>query len=118
MWRTNDGRLLVWDWERFEATTPAGLDLLHFRLNDQFVRGGRTSSGLGEFLLSNATEILAPVPQVDDAQIAAILYLVHIGVRYEVDRQADAGAELGRIETWLLPAVTARLADLALTKRA
>jgi hypothetical protein len=116
MWLTTDGPLLVWDWERFETATPAGLDLLHFRLNDQFVRRGRTSSGLGELLLSNAAETLAPAA-VDDPLVAAILYLVHIGVRYEVDRQAEAGAELGRIENWLLPAVTARLADPALTKR-
>lgn len=117
MWATTDNKLLVWDWERYEAATPAGLDLLHFWLNDQFVRSDRSGSGLGERLISRANEILAPLSDVDDPQLAAALYLVHLGVRYEVDRQADAGAVLGRIESWLLPAVTAWLADPALTKR-
>ena len=33
----------------------------------------------------------------------AMLYLVEIGTRYLRDRQADAGARLGRVDAWLLP---------------
>lgn len=120
MWVTADNKVLVWDWERYDAATPAGLDLLHFRLNDQFVRSDRSDRSvrsLGELVISTAAETLAPLNDVGDPQLAAVLYLVHLGVRYEVDRQAEAGAVLGRIENWLLPAVTTWLADPALTKR-
>jgi hypothetical protein len=107
MWLTDHG-LLVWDWERFERETPAGLDLLHFRLNDRVVRGEWSRAEAGHRLTGEARELLA-----DSAGVAplhsVVLYLVHLGLRYEADGQAAAGAALGSLETWLLPALEAGL---------
>jgi hypothetical protein len=117
MWLTAQG-LLVWDWERFETETPAGFDLLHFRLNDQFVRGGWSREDAAHRLIAEAPEVLAHGGSADPALHTVLLYLVHLGLRYEADGQAAAGAALGHLETWLLPAVEAGLANPALTKRA
>jgi Phosphotransferase enzyme family len=116
MWLTERG-LLVWDWERFETTTPAGLDLLHFRLNDRFIRGSWTREDAALQLIAEAPEILAQSDSADPPLHTVLLYLVHLGLRYEADGQAAAGAALGHLETWLLPAVEAGLGDPALRKR-
>jgi hypothetical protein len=116
MWQTERG-LLVWDWERFETATPAGLDLLHFRLNDQLIRKAWSRDAAGHRLLAEAPEILALDPYADAAAPTALLYLVHLGLRYERDGQAAAGAALGRLDEWLLPAVEAGLAEAAVANR-
>jgi hypothetical protein len=136
MWLTRQG-LLVWDWERFERETPQGFDLLHFRLNDQFIRGGWSRAEAAHRLVAEAPEVLslvaeapevlslvAEAPEVlahggttDPPPHTVLLYLVHLGLRYEADGQAAAGVALGHLETWLLPAIETGLADPALTKR-
>jgi hypothetical protein len=116
MWLTDRG-LLVWDWERFETQTPAGFDLLHFRLNDQFIRGGRTSEGVGDRLVADAPGVLETGEIDAPALHTVLLYLVHLGLRYESDGQAAAGSRLGQLESWLLPAIEAGLADPGLVNR-
>jgi hypothetical protein len=116
MWLTGD-RLLVWDWERFETETPAGFDLLHFRLNEQFIRSGRRADRAGYQLLADAPAVLAQSGFDDPPLHTVLLYLIHLGLRYEADGQATVGPALGRLDTWLLPALESGLADGALTKR-
>lgn len=116
MWLAGD-RLLVWDWERFERETPAGFDLLHFRLNEQFIRGGRRLDDAGYRLLADAPDVMAHSGCSDSPLHTVLLYLIHLGLRYEADGQAIAGPPLGRLETWLLPALEAGLSDPAITKR-
>jgi hypothetical protein len=116
MWLTDD-RLLVWDWERFESRTPAGFDLLHFRLNEQFIRGGRRPADAGHQLRTDAADVLRHSGSPDRPLHTVVLYLIHLGLRYEADGQAAVGPALGRLDTWLLPALEAVLADSALTKR-
>jgi len=113
MWLTDDA-LLVWDWERYEPATPAGLDLLHFRLNELYVRAPADLPSLADRVVADAPGVLARLGAGDaDPAVSALLYLVHLGLRYERDRQADAGAAIGHLERWLLPTVEAALADLA-----
>ena len=60
-----------------------------------------------------AAQVLAGVPALlapfglDPADAAAVgrLYLVELAARYLLDGQAAAGARLGRVERWLLPAL-------------
>lgn len=108
MWLTDDA-LLVWDWERFEHETPAGLDVLHFRLNDRVVRGAWSRAEAGHRLTAEARELLADSDVSGPPLHSVLLYLVHLGLRYEADGQAAAGASLGALEAWLLPAVEAGL---------
>jgi hypothetical protein len=112
MWLTDRG-LLVWDWERFERETPQGFDLLHFRLNDQLIRGTWTRVDAAHRLIAEAPDLLTA-----DPSRTALLYLLTIGLRYEADGQAAAGAAIGRLEDWLLPALEAGIADPAPAKRA
>ena len=53
-----------------------------------------------------APSSLAPfgVPAAE-ARLVAVLYLAELSVRYLADRQAEAGARLGRPGTWLIPAI-------------
>jgi hypothetical protein len=37
--------------------------------------------------------------------VVALLYLAELSTRYLADRQAEAGARLGRPGTWLIPAI-------------
>jgi hypothetical protein len=116
MWLTSQG-LLVWDWERFETETPQGFDLLHFRLNSQFIRGAWSRAGAAHQLVAEAPDILGIDPGATPAPHTVLLYLIHLGLRYEADGQAAAGAALGHLETWLLPAVEAGVVDPTLTGR-
>jgi hypothetical protein len=101
-----DGRVLVWDWERFDADVPVGYDALHLRLQTAVTRAGTDPLAAARSLLAGAAATLAPFGQpAPVAGSAAALYLVELAARYLRDRQAEAGARLGNVATWLLPAV-------------
>ena len=102
---TADG-LLVWDWERFAPGVPVGFDPLHYRLQSDVVRRRRPPADAAAACVRDAAACLAPfgVP-ADEAQPVAILYLAELSARYLADRQAEAGARLGRPGTWLIPAI-------------
>jgi Phosphotransferase enzyme family len=99
------GRALVWDWERFQAGIPIGYDALHYWLQAR-VNTGSVPQAVAEDAVAEAPAVLAPfrVPP-DTARLIATLYLFEIAVRYVEDRQAEAGAMLGDVGTWLLPAL-------------
>jgi len=104
-----DGRVLVWDWERFDADVPLGYDALHLRLQTAVTRSGADPLDAARALLADAASTLAPFAQPAAGHVAA-LYLVELAARYLRDRQAEAGARLGHVDTWLLPAVEQWLA--------
>jgi hypothetical protein len=100
------GRARVWDWERFETGVPVGYDALHYRLQGDIVRGGTNPETAAHATLAGASETLAPFGvEPGAAALVAALYLTEIAVRYGHDGQAEAGAKLGRTDTWLLPAL-------------
>jgi hypothetical protein len=105
------GELLVWDWERFTPGVPIGFDALHYALQ----KG--VSAGAGEAVaevLARAPELLLPfgVVQRQAVEVTALLYLIDLAARYVADRQAEAGARLGVLGTWLLPVLVARVEAL------
>jgi hypothetical protein len=102
---TADG-LLVWDWERFAAGVPVGFDPLHYRLQSDVVRRRRPPAEAAAACVRDAAACLAPfgVP-AGEARLVAVLYLAELSARYLADRQAEAGARLGRPGTWLIPAI-------------
>jgi hypothetical protein len=91
-----DGRVLVWDWERFDSDVPVGFDALHLRLQRAITRLGAPPFEAAHALFDDSPEIVTT------------LYLVHLGTRYLHDRQAEAGVRLGRVGEWLLPVLTQR----------
>jgi hypothetical protein len=101
------GQALVWDWERFATGVPVGYDAVHYRLQGDIVRGGADPEAAAEAVLAGAAGMLAPFGiEPDAAGLVAALYLTELAARYVSDGQAEAGARLGEVGTWLLPALT------------
>jgi hypothetical protein len=107
------GRAMVWDWERFETGVPVGYDAVHYWMQDQLICAGSAARTVAEAGFSAAAEILGPLGiDAGAAELVTMLYLIEIAVRYLHDGQAEAGAALGRIDTWLLPALVARTREI------
>jgi hypothetical protein len=103
----SDGCALVWDWERFGAGVPVGYDAVHYQLQGAVVRDSVAADVAAETAITRAAGILAPLRvEPAAATLVAMLYLVEIAARYLHDGQAEAGARLGRIDTWLLPVLS------------
>jgi hypothetical protein len=99
-------RLLVWDWERFASGVPVGVDALHYDLQEAVTRGGVAPDVAVQATMGRSAELLRPFGVPDaSARLVMSLYLVGIAVRYLQDGQAEAGARLGRLGEWLLPAL-------------
>ncbi|HLL66169.1 MAG TPA: hypothetical protein VK453_10540 [Micromonosporaceae bacterium] len=108
--------ILVWDWERFTTGVPTGFDALHHRLqcNIAAATGGDAGAAVGA-MLDDAAALLQPFGALNrrEADVVALLYLIDLAARYLADRQAEAGAPLGVLGTWLLPVLVARAGTLA-----
>ncbi|MCM4079915.1 hypothetical protein [Paractinoplanes hotanensis] len=104
--------LLVWDWERFASGVPLGFDAVHHELQKRIQETADAKEAV-EATVRGAAELLAPfgVP-VDGREVTALLYLVDLATRYLTDRQAEAGARLGVLGTWLLPVLIRRVEEL------
>jgi hypothetical protein len=108
-------RLLVWDWERFTAGVPLGFDALHYALQREISASSNGGAGAAVgAMLARAPELLLPFGVVarQAVEVTALLYLVDLAARYVADRQAEAGARLGVLGTWLLPVLVARVEAL------
>jgi hypothetical protein len=104
--------LLVWDWERFATGVPLGFDAVHHELQRRIQSSG-DARGAVEATVRRADELLAPFGVAPVArETTALLYLVDLAVRYLTDRQAEAGARLGVLGTWLLPVLIRRVEEL------
>jgi hypothetical protein len=104
--------LLVWDWERFATGVPMGFDAIHHELQRR-IQSTDDARDAVEQTVRRAGELLAPfgVPPAG-REVTALLYLVDLAVRYLTDRQAEAGARLGVLGTWLLPVLIRRVEEL------
>jgi hypothetical protein len=99
-------RIQVWDWERFETGVPIGYDALHFALHRAVARDPDHPRYAATQLMDESAALLAPFgTSVQAARLVATLYLLDLGARYLKDRQHEAGAALGDLRSWLIPAV-------------
>jgi len=106
-------KLLVWGWERFTLGVPMGFDALHHELQRR-VQAETDARACVRDLVTQAPTLLDPFDVVPDGREAtALLYLVDLAARYLGDRQAEAGARLGVLGTWLLPVLIDRVGRLA-----
>ncbi len=103
------GSLLVWDWERFTLGVPLGFDALHYELQRR-IQTDPDAAAAVERTVTRAPRLLAPfeVPRAA-TELTALLYLIDLAARYLADRQAEAGARLGVLGTWLLPVLVRRV---------
>lgn len=112
---TSDGsRAIVWDWERFEGGVPVGYDAAHYHTQLAIVRRRVAPLDATQGFVATAPGVLGPfVGTRRAAQVTALLYLIEVGTRYTVDGQAEAGARLGNLNAWLLPALRSGIDALA-----
>ncbi|MFI5935604.1 hypothetical protein [Actinoplanes sp. NPDC051494] len=104
--------LLVWDWERFAKHVPVGFDAVHHELQRRIQSSGDAGAAV-EATVRRADELLAPFTVAPEVrELTALLYLVDLATRYLADRQAEAGARLGVLGTWLLPVLIRRVEEL------
>lgn len=104
--------LLVWDWERFAQGVPMGFDAVHYELQRR-IQSSSDAAGAVEATVRRAADLLAPFGVPAGArELTALLYLVDLATRYLTDRQAEAGARLGVLGTWLLPVLIRRVEEL------
>jgi hypothetical protein len=104
--------LLVWDWERFAQHVPVGFDAIHHELQRRIQAGGDATAAV-EATVRKAGDLLQPFAVAPEVrELTALLYLVDLAVRYLTDRQAEAGARLGVLGTWLLPVLIRRVEEL------
>ncbi|WP_433828436.1 hypothetical protein ACQP2E_03510 [Actinoplanes sp. CA-015351] len=107
-----ENALLVWDWERFATGVPAGFDAVHHELQRRIQSTGDARAAV-EATVHSSDALLAPFGVAPvSREITALLYLVDLAVRYLTDRQAEAGARLGVLGTWLLPVLIRRVEEL------
>ncbi|WP_025273876.1 hypothetical protein [Haloglycomyces albus] len=98
--------IYLWDLERYESDVPLGFDALHYRLQDAIVTEQRNPKTALEELLRAAPALLEPFNvTATQARATAVLYIIDLAVRYAIDRAAEAGAALGALGSWLLPAL-------------
>lgn len=101
-----DDRLLVWDWERFRHGVPVGADLMHHALQTDLVAQLAEPRDAANRLVADAAERLAPLGVAPTAAlVTALTYCIDLAARYLADRQQEAGARLGDVGTWLVPAI-------------
>jgi hypothetical protein len=91
---------------------PAGFDAIHHELQKRIQSTGDAADAV-EATVARAGELLAPFAVAPEArELTALLYLVDLATRYLSDRQAEAGARLGVLGTWLLPVLIRRVEEL------
>jgi hypothetical protein len=106
------GTVLLWDWERFDTGVPIGFDALHYDLQHRLASGGDAAEAV-RATVAGAARLLVPFGVAPlAARVTGALYLIELAARYLADRQAAAGARLGVLGTWLLPALLHQLAQL------
>lgn len=101
-----DGRVILWDWERWGHGAPVGFDLLHHDLQSWIHRDGIAPMDAAVALIARADVTLSPLGvRPSSAPAVARDYLIRLAARYAADEQDQAGSVLGKIEHWLFPAV-------------
>lgn len=96
----------VWDWERFEVGVPLGFDILHHDLHRWITIERMSPEDAAERLLARSSELLVDTASPVECRATARVYLLTLAERYLRDDQEGAGADLGRVTSWLLPALT------------
>lgn len=101
-----DGTPVLWDWERWQDGVPLGCDLLHHDLQRRITVDRTPLRTAADTLVATAADRLGPlgVP-ADAAALVVAEYLIRLAARYVADGQADAGAAVGDVESWIVPAL-------------
>jgi hypothetical protein len=95
-----DGRLLVWDWERYRTGVPLGFDAVHHFFHRALRRMGPATAARSCF--AHAVRVLAPYGlSAAQAKRTVLLYLIALADRHAADGHEPLGPPSG----WLNPIV-------------
>lgn len=98
--RGPDGRLLVWDWERFGTGVPLGFDAVHHFFQRTLRRDDPATAARA--CVARALRVLAPFGlSASESRLTALRYLITLADRHA----ADGHTPLGPPELWLNPVV-------------
>jgi hypothetical protein len=103
------GALLVWDWERFTLGVPIGFDAVHHELQRRIEQDRDAAAAVEQTIWRSGALLGAFDVPAEARELTALLYLVDLAARYLTDRQAEAGARLGVLGSWLLPVLIRRV---------
>ena len=100
-----DGRVCVWDWEKFETGVPVGFDAVHFDVHGPVVAGKRTAEQAFGCTIERIDEVFSAHGTSPDAAAATLwLYAVDLAVAYLTDREMEVGnTRMSRLSSWLEP---------------
>ncbi|MER6946402.1 hypothetical protein ABT294_20445 [Nonomuraea sp. NPDC000554] len=97
---SGDGRLLVWDWERYQVGVPYGFDAVHHFFQRALRRMDPPTAARS--CLAQAVPVLAPLGlSAAQARLTTLRYLIALADRHA----ADGWEPLGPPDTWLNPLV-------------
>ncbi len=97
---SGDGRLLVWDWERYETGVPYGFDAVHHFFQRALRRMDPPTAA--HACLAQALRTLAPYGlSAAQARLTSLQYLIALADRHA----ADGHEPLGPPSRWLNPVV-------------
>ncbi|SEG99103.1 hypothetical protein SAMN05444920_112226 [Nonomuraea solani] len=97
---SSDGRLLVWDWERYQVGVPYGFDAVHHFFQRALRRMEPRVAAVA--CVARAVRVLAPLGlSAATSRQTALRYLIALADRHA----ADGHAPLGPPRSWLSPAV-------------
>jgi hypothetical protein len=106
------GRLLLWDWERFETGVLQGMDHCHFLVN-AFTRRNDFDAAT----ILRALRDVQPVGQAPDARAVTVgVYLARLALRYSRGAQGPTGSLIAGRARSLVDALSLWVAPLAPTK--
>ena len=87
------GKILLWDWERFETAVPSGLDPVHYHVNSVTVRSGSS----GDAFRRGVALSLGGAPRPGSrGHLRACLYLVAVTARYLGLIETPRGSDIAR----------------------
>ena len=99
----HDGRVMLWDWERFETDVPVGFDALHFELQKLIrVDGLAPRAAVTSWLRAGASSC-AVRRASDSADLVVALYLLHVGARALHHEHDAASTRRGRSTSGCCP---------------
>jgi hypothetical protein len=102
-------RIEVWDWERFDADVPAGLDAAHWRTQ---LDVGADPSATWQAMRKDVDTVLAATGERSESAVVAACYLLAIWSRYRHDAADHATTALRARVSWLCRVAAAALPTL------
>jgi hypothetical protein len=104
-----NGRVRVWDWEKFQGDVPIGFDTIHYPVHGMSALEHQTPRQAFELTLRRAPRLLHPHRiGACSALVVFWLYVLELATRYLEDGEGEAGTTpMSQLGSWLQPVLEA-----------